>query len=360
MWPYFSLIIIPYLVYYLFLSISKKKNAVHWSISSFFLIWLFLLMFRHESIGIDIENYHNMYDNLSYQTIKEIIYSFDIEKGYSIWNKLCYLIYNDFQVFLALTALFCIIPIWVFYYKRTENALFTIALFLIIAPFTMYFSGLRQSMAMSFVFPAFVFVRDKKILPFALITLLAFTFHQSALIMLLLYPLYYLRLNRVGVFLITLFAVLSFIGARYVFSFSQLFFGERYEERYGAMDDNGAFGMFVLLFVFFVYCNNVLDYEKLGSEFKALRNILAFTVIVQALASVNLIIMRINYYFLPLLPILFAQTSINPIKNYKSIVEIATVIISAFFTCRFVISIYNGTLYDTDILQVFPWISCWK
>lgn len=361
MWPYFALIIIPPLVYLLFLSQTKKKEkTARWGISSFFFIWLFLLMFRHESVGVDLENYHFMFDSYSTSSVKDIIYSLGIEKGFSLWNKFCFLINNDFQVFLAFTAIFCVVPIWMFYFKRTENVLFTILLFLIIAPFTMYFSGLRQSMAMAFVFPAFIFARDKRILLFTLTVLLAFTFHQSALIMGLIYPLYHMKLNKMGAALITLITVLVLIGARYFFSFILTFFGERYEERYGTIDDNGAIGMFILFLTLFVYCNIVLDFDKLDKEYKGIRNIMVFVVMLQAFASVNNMIMRINYYFLPLLPILIAKTSTSPRPQYKDITKTATIIISVFFAYRFVMGVYNGTIYNTDILQTYPWTPCWK
>lgn len=352
--PYFILVIIPIIIAILEMNKKSEKNK---SIVLFFLIMFIVLSLRNIKCGIDLANYNYLFKENSRMTFNELI-QFYYLKGeilYHLLNKIISLITNNFQIFLTIIATICMIPIAILYKKESKNPILTIALFLTVAPFSMFFSGLRQSIAMAIVIIAFKFIKEKKLVPYIITILIASGFHQSAIIMLILYPLYHAKITKKWLIVVVPLMITIFIFKNQIFS-TIILFSAKYAERYNVITSTGAYSILILLILFDIYCFVFTDKDKETKEFIGLRNFLLCATCIQFFASINNVVMRINYYILLFIPILIPMVYNNSSIRYKKIVRMATTVMCIFFITYFFINAYTSS----DILNIYPYIPFWE
>ena len=355
MTPYFLLLGLP-AFFSLFREKKKTENkASMFSLDVFFLIFLAILSLRSYQVGVDLKNYLYFFNQV--QGVGFIdLFSRYLEPGYFVLAKLTQIFTKNFQVLIALISFLTVIPLWKMYRKESENAYLTVILFATVAPFTVYFSGLRQILAVTLGIPAYYYTKKKKLVQFVLTVGLAFIFHQSALLLFILYPLYHIKLNK-NTFYFAVPALLTvvFFG-KDIFKLLLPLLGERYVQRYSTVTSTGAYTVLILLFVFAVYSYIIPDEKTLDPDTLGLRNILLLCVAIQSFAPVNTIAMRMNYYFLIFIPILIPKIAGAAKPNYKKLSSMSVVVMNLVFTVWFFYNAYRGG----DVLNVFPYIPFWR
>ena len=161
--PYYLLFCIPIFVHFLNKKATPfKRNLIA---GSFFLILIIMLSLRSVECGTDLKGYLSYFEKARNISWKEVFHQ-GLEPGYGFFQKVVSLFSAGFNVFLTLVALISIVPIWVLYASERENALLAVLAFTAIAPFSMYFSGLRQILAMGIGIIAWFFVRKKRFVLF--------------------------------------------------------------------------------------------------------------------------------------------------------------------------------------------------
>lgn len=358
MFPYYILIGVP-AVTYLVLGIARidSKRQTRITVDFFFFIMLVLLMFRAESVGTDIVGYKNHFINysaLSFDQIIDGILSGEFETGYVLLCRIIGTFTDNFRYVLVACALIALVPVWSFYRKEEKYGFFLSVMFANVAPFTMYFSGLRQAMAMAFAIPAYYFCKNKKPIKFVIIVLVAFLFHRSALILFLMYPIFRLKLKTPAQYLwIIPPIILVFVFKTQIFSFLLEFSGDKYYSRYASgVHQTGAVSVLLFLVALVAISFIFPDSEKLNEDDIGLRNILLLSSILQIFAGVHSIAMRMNYYFLLFVPVAVARCFSKCEKNENPAL-LALLLLTAFTTVYF---FYHAST-DEDILQVFPYVS---
>lgn len=354
MLPYFILVIVPIIIA---ISEMNKKSEKNKGITIFFIIMFILLSLRDIKCGTDLGNYNYYFKVNSLMTFEELIkfHGINGEILYHLLNKIIYLVTDNFQVFLTIIAAICLVPIAKLYKKESKNPILTIALFLTVAPFNMFFSGLRQSIAMAIVIIAFKFIKEKKLFPYIIMIIVATGFHQSAFIMLLLYPLYHAKITKKWLIVIVPLMIMIFIFKNQIFS-TIILLSSRYAERYNVITSTGAYTILILLILFDIYCFVVTDKDKETKEFIGLRNFLLCSTCIQFFASINFVAMRINYYILLFIPILIPMVYDNSSIKYRKIAKLATTVMCIFFITYFFVNAYTGN----DILNIYPYIPYWE
>jgi hypothetical protein len=241
-------------------------------------------------------------------------------------------------VFLGVVALISTIPWWVLYAKESDNAVLSIAIFVAVAPFSMFFSGIRQILAMAFVVPVWYCVKHKKWLLFALSVLLACTLHSSAWIIALILPLYYLKITKKWLFfLVPVWAgVLALNKPLFEFLVRFVGLGEQ------LATETGAYTVLILLGIFTVYSFFLPDENHMDRDTRAMRNILILTVFIQCFAPVHTLAMRMNYYFLPFIPVLITRIDHRARYEMEKIANISTIVMVVFFTFWFLRGLARG------------------
>jgi len=360
MLPYYVMVGVP-AIFALYLSkirgTARTKNKI--VIDAFFLIWMILLCLRSEEVGtdLDIYKYHFMnYPRLSWRNIFSGILSGQFEAGYVLLSKLMSYVTSNFRWVIVSTAGISVIPLWKLYREEENAGFLSVVMFLNIASFPMYFSGLRQAMAMAFMVPCYRFCKEKRLWKFLPMVFLAFLFHRSALILLLMYPVYHARLKKQ----IHILYLLPLIGVVYyfkipIFRFLFMFMEGTYGDYSAGIHATGAYSVLLLLVVLLIYAFFVPEQQKMDEETVGLRNLMILSVLFQTFAGAHSIAMRMNYYYLPLIPLLIARVVERSKMRYESLIKVSVISMVLFFTIYYFYKAYTGT----DILQIYPYYPLW-
>ena len=355
MLPYFCLIGFPLSIACFPRVNRKKKKSL--SIGVFFVFLAVLLALRDRTVGVDLNNYNYYFSRISATPWNGLGRMGGLEYGFIFYNKLISIITTSFQWFLAITAIVCIIPIAYVYIKHGHHDMLEIILFMNMSTFMMLFSGLRQAIAFSLGILAYHFVTKKKLYPYLLLAGIAFLFHKSALILLILYPVYHMKLKKAHLLFINPALAMIFVKPTSIFTLLMKLFGGAYLEKYSTViSDTGAYTMIILFIIFSIFSFIITDEKKLDEETYGLRNILLLTTVLQFFATINTLVMRFNYFFIILIPLLISRVIVNAKDRYRQVAVLANIVICFFFLLYFFYNGYNGT----DILCVFPYVPFWN
>jgi len=338
-------------------TIEKYRKKQKKILMLFFVLYFAILALRHRSIGVDMSGsyfyYFSLYGNADWKYFANI--AIDSEPAFPVLCKAVYTITNNEQVFTAVLAMLILFPVAYLYVKESENALMTIALFVITPLFHMFFSTIRQSIAMALMVPLYYFTKQKNLIPYFLIIGVAFLFHNSALVMLPFYWIYHVRVNKNWLLVIAPMLILSYVFNERLFIFSLRFLGDRYVERYGEIVSTGAYAMLLLYMIFAVYSFMIPDTKLLDQDTIGLRNLLLFSVVLQSFAPLNNVAMRLNCYYILFHPLVIPRIANRATGRNKQIAFVSRAVICNFF---FVYFIYNGYA-GSDTLEIFPYLPFW-
>lgn len=352
--PYYALICLPlifaifYELFYEKYDLRQKKN---YTIVIFFTIYYILLAFRGKYIGVDTARYLSIHETISNYTWKEVFSAYSgSDIGYYILDKIVGTIFVNEQWILIITSLIIIVPIATMYYKESKNCLVSIALFMVLPTFQMNFSGIRQAIAIAFVAPAMEFVKEKKLLKFVIVVFFASLFHNSAVIMLAMYPLYHATLKLKHLWIAIPIGLIIFRFNEQIYLFILGFMGDKYEERYAEITETGAYTMIIVFIMFAIYAFVMVDEKKLSAYEKGYRNFLILVVFLQMFVPINSIAMRMNYYFIILVPIIITQVTTKLRTKDGRIILVALFLIYMIFTIYYV-----DKSASVDSLDIYPY-----
>lgn len=353
MFPYFILVGIPLVINFFMLGDrDEKKNRI--LITVFFILFFLLLALRSEKIGCDLIGYKSMYEKYGKTSWKNIFNSREeIEVGYAVLCKLVYSTNASFHAFMVVVAIIEIAPLMILYREEIENAFLSIVLFLIVGIFPMLFSGLRQSIAVSFGAIAFLLLKKRKFILFIIIVFLATTFHTSAFMLFFMLPLYYLKITKKWLIVVVPLIVVMMIFNVQIFSALAKLLPEKYDSY--KIEKTGAFAMLLLYIFFAVYAYVASDESLIGKETIGLRNFLLFSIALQIFAAVNTLAMRMNYYYIIYIPLLLPKVMKYSNKSFVEVNMLAELVMILFFLLYY----FYGAYYGADILQIYPYQFYW-
>ena len=350
--PYFFLVLCSFSPLLLLEKRIRKKSLSNISFVIFFFLLTVLLSLRADSIGNDTLNYIYIYQNDSQLSIKDIFYYFD-EPFFRILMKAIYGIAGDhYRWMFFIIALITVIPIAVLFVKESDSPIITISIFLISSNFVMLFSGLRQSIAIALGVVAYYFVKKRKVVLYFIIVIIAVMFHNSAFMLILMYPLYHLRLTTKSLYFIVPTFLVVWIFNKPIFLWLSSFISDMYEV---TIKNTGAISMLLLLVMFVAFSFVIPNEEKIDDDTIGLRNLLLLCLFVQIFASINSLAMRLNYYYLIFLPILVPKIINKSTYSMGQVAVLSKVIISIFFLAYFFI-ISPGD----NSLNTFPYLFYWQ
>lgn len=350
MLPYYILIGVPVIFSLIRIKPLDEKLQKRIAVIVFFSILFLMMSLKAVNIGNDTANY--LY---KFQHIQNMSWGYAIsnttEPAFVILIKIVQLFTKDYQIFLTVCAAIITIPMAWFYAKHSEIVALTIALFVIQSNFAMIFSGLRQSIAISLGIFAYEMVRKKKIIFFLLIVLLAFWFHNSAFMLLFLYPVYHLSITpRRLVFVIPVILVLMVFN-RPIFMFLNSFLTDYYE---GSILETGAYMMLFLFILFAAMAYIFPDEDEMDEETNGMRNILLLAIVIQIFASIHPLAMRMGYYYTLFIPLLLPKIMVKS-RMLRQFAVVATVGMTVIFLVYFFIRMPSH-----DPLNIIPYHFFWE
>ena len=330
---------------------SRKKKYV-----SFFILFLGLFLIvglRNPSMGADLkpgvfEGYLGRFQYIAGQDWRYLLFdgrnAYELgsyETGYVALNKLIGLFGTSYQHLIICVTFFSLFPIFLVYRKHSQKFEFSIIIYLALTCFLAVFSALRQACAIAICFCSYRFLKEKKLIPFVLVVLFASLFHKTALLFLLAYPFYRIRISRkTRLFTLGLIGIVFLLRTQ-IFKLVVNILGKDYE-----VDNNGA--IMFLLFLIVLYVALTL-FSKNEKETNSLMNIFLLLILCQCFAGVHSFVARVGYYFMPFLGLLIPK-SLKGMKVGNKIV-FAPIFIS-FFVVYGLYAIYSS---GDSWAMAYPW-----
>ncbi|WP_270547006.1 EpsG family protein [Butyricimonas paravirosa] len=177
---YFSIFLKCALPFIFFFSYKKTKISTlsKWIIA---VLLIFICGFRDFNVGFDTESYYDSF----------VTSTFLISENYEVtWTTICffvkYLLNTDFQMVLLIYAIICILPIVLVSSRDSRLPYLSLLLYILSGYYFLSFNIIRQVAAVSFCLLSISFIAKRKYKIAALMPIVAFFFHKTAIIFVLL------------------------------------------------------------------------------------------------------------------------------------------------------------------------------
>ncbi len=275
-----------------------------------FFMGLMLFLFaalRDETVGTDILGYCIDFEKDGRWTLSQILnasssYTQSRDPVFHVFLHFLARISKDPQIMLVAVGLLVAIGFSVFVYYQKGSVLVYYFLFVTLRIFPFTLSGLRQAMAMAFVFMAFAALQNRKHFLFLLLTAFGGLFHESAYVFLLALPLVKFKSTIVvGVFATIITFVNTLTRNRLVAWLAANLLGGRFANyastAVGASFEGGTtFFVYVMILavVMLFYPVFKQSYKDTGAMFRLASVAMMFSVIGQSMPNM----FRIAYYFI--------------------------------------------------------------
>lgn len=347
----------------LILALYSKKHNISKSIFFIviFVMWAAIIGLRHPSMGHDLRygdsnGYWGMYRVIGKSSWSDVLNKeyLNYETGYAIFNKLLYTISENAQFLLIVSAIIAMGAVMWLICKYSKSPLLSVIIYLSLPAFLINFSGIRQSIAVAITMYSFRFIKEKKLIPFIVLVIIANRFHSSAIVFLAAYPIYHLKTHKdiLKVGSVLLFPIV-YVFRVPLFNIMARLLGE---------NDTATATNAIMLFLFFalIYFFCLLFEDKENKEQIGYRNLFYVACIFQAFSGVSNLAMRVGYYFMIYLALLFPEIIISQDKQIlnleKENIKVkphsnSTIMYTAvfiFFLCWGIYSISTATWAETN------------
>lgn len=349
--------LIYYFIYGIFILIGflslKQKNKKILYIYTIILILLFAL--RSERMGIDLHynlkyGYLGSFDYLSKLSWKEILTNsyLNYEIGYRILNRLIGVFTHNRQVLLFICALISIFPIGYVITKESKMPMLSFIIYMGLPSFVLLFSGLRQGIALGLVFLSINYIKQKKLIKFLLLVLIASLFHKSALVFIVAFPIYWIKDTSIMRILSILVLIFMFLFRYYIFTFFNTTFNLEL-----IPDNNNSINLLLALVTLYIICSlfNTYQFKKISGYL----NIFYCSCVIQVFGGLFGLALRVGYYFMIILVLLLPDILSNLSMENRKYREILYFLFMIFFIS---FGLYN--LYYTSWAQANPYFFYWQ
>lgn len=309
---------------------------------------IFLLGFRHPSMGVDLPVYLTSFHTLSNYSISELLANIPnirFEKGFVIFNYVIGKICESEQFFLFSCAVLSIAPIGYVFYKKSENLEISFIIYLGLQCFLICFSGLRQGIAVGLCYLSSLYIPLKKIKMFIFLNILAISFHSSAKLFFIAYLLYRITLSVKGRFISVIALLIVFIFKAPLFLVLSKILKDN-----SHIQDTGSLTLFVFFALIYIFC---FLQRKIDNQYNFYLNLFWIACFCQAFSGVFQTAIRAGYYFMIFLPLLLPKT-INSMENrsLKAVVAFIVVVSFALFGMN--------SLYIGSWTKSYPYLFFWE
>lgn len=309
-----------------------------------FVILFTISAFRAPHVGTDTANYIHGFNLIASQDFESIFSIVRWEIGYTLLNKLISLVSNNSQAIIIVTSFFILFFMIYAIKKFSTNVVFSLYLFITLYYYFASFNLIRQFIAIAILLVGYEFIKERSFWKFLLTVIIASLFHQSALIFIMLYFLYGIRLNAKKIILIIfgfVFLIYSFdILIKFflkLFPYYQVYLDTAYFEGAGLLVP--LISASILLFGLFIKVTNSTD-----KEFDFLLIIMALSLLIGIFSMKVSLFNRFGYYT-NIFNILFIPKAITSVREKKLRIIYYYVVFSitmAYFLIRFVVEGWHG------------------
>lgn len=316
----------------------------------FFAVYMLCVCLRGVSVGVDTKSYARYFDTGSVFGWDLAYYYGGSEAGFALLSGIIAL-FGGHEFFFIVTGLISVIPLVVLYYRESENGLFCCSFFLISLLFEFFFSGVRQGLAIGFGLIAFFYVQKKRPLMFLMFVAIAASMHSSAVLLLIIYPLYYARITQKWIPLVIATMIVISLTREVLFGSVLLpMFGGDYLEGYSYLTGESDQGNLAILFlVLAVYACIMLDPKQSDPKTLGFRNLLLLVAAIHLFTPLHPVVCRVNYYFIPFFSIALSRVNNRAKPTLVPVVQAANFVLPVFFVAYFL-------FVKGDSLMIAPYV----
>ncbi len=257
---------------------------------------------RGYNVGADTFTYLSALDHYASLPKGEIlsaklVYPYDFEIAYFMLTKICALLGFSKTAFLFLIAIITYVPIFIAIHKLSVDPYLSILTYFAFGLFAYSLGIFRQMIAISIIICGIDFIKDRKLIKYALLVAIAMTFHTSSIIALALYFIYPFAW-KLNVRIALPAAAVSLVFGRPIISFVFSLFPSYSHYLNGKYDVQGGSYLMLLMYgiILVAYCiaNHIkkpVGYSKISFD------AIALSLVIQSLAYSMNIFGRIIGYF---------------------------------------------------------------
>lgn len=195
---------------------EKLANLIF--LSLMLLVCLFAMGFRDTSVGVDTVSYKQFFDDYVHYDWNKILTEKPtgngdtVELGLKILMKLCADIYPNYYFYQFIFSSIYLLLIFNFIYKHTSNVVLAFAIFLGGGLYMQTFNIARQMLAIAFTAYSMTYILDRKFIKALLLIWIAYLFHSSSVLALIMFVVYFISKNKYILMLTPLLLVIAVLS----------------------------------------------------------------------------------------------------------------------------------------------------
>lgn len=178
------------------------------------LLFITIAALRGASVGTDTASYIHDYSVVKLYTFEQIIESYSDNPGYYLVSKVFSEWGVSVQVWFAIVEALYIYSVSRLIYRFSKDPGLSYILFVTIGFYAFSLAGLKQTVAMSFIFIGYRYLYDSKYVRYVLFVVLASLFHLSSLVFLFAVVIHFIKKSRFY------YALLSILFVIWMFSYN--------------------------------------------------------------------------------------------------------------------------------------------
>lgn len=316
---YICVAIWPLIVQYIYknkpLAIGKKRIKKNKYILFALLPIFLILAFRGESMGADTGTYMHQFLNTINTPLESVIANSRMEVGYLIFVKLITYITHNPLFYQIICISFIIYGLYSFLKElEIEDALLFIYFYCTLGVFFFMFTGTRQCLAMGICLFSYKFLKQNQYFKFLLCVLLAFYFHKSAILFIIVLFIYNRKVNIMNTIV---YSIMAFVIGRNLNSIQQ-WFNDTLDYTY-SIEYTGNGMIFLIVLLAFSVFSMIMIYNRDGGfnvnkKTRILININFITLVFWIMRLQTRVAERPSYYFI-FFSCAFYANALNRIKN---------------------------------------------
>jgi len=272
---------------------TKWKKAVYLAIT-FGWMW-FLATFRY-NIGFDYDSYIDIFDQLTQSGSIKTMLDKGFEPGFLLLTRFMTFFVQSSVVMYGIYSAIIFIPVAWFIYKYCDTAWLSTWLFVTLAFFPTELNFIRQGIACSISLLGYKFLREKKLLPYLLIVLLAASFHKTALILIPIYFLCHIKLNKKLAIFYASATLVAYMTSEFILDFVTRHIFSSY---IGTIWLTEGFPLYFIIIPIGIFATCVAFYpfwKKRDPDSSMLLNLIMFSTIIWIFITRHFILERFSMY----------------------------------------------------------------
>ena len=294
------------------LQLRKKKENTYVLIICAILV--LLAAFRSDEVGADTEGYRLQYLNMGvYTSFQDLVDRFTYYYlGYYIPCKFFFQLGLPVQVWFGFIEAIYLFSMVSMINKFSEDKIFSLMVYVTIGLFPFSMAGLKQTLAMSLMMLSFVSFTEKKYLFSGILVFLVYYTHQSALIFLGAFPMYYYRNTKWLIPLSLVASLVVFLNGYYFMELMvDILDNEKWED-YLVHESNYTY----VTFIFYTVITTIAAFNfkrYISAEPNYSKLMLALSIMgcgLQLLAGISPSLFRLAYLYTPFMMILLPNTAV--------------------------------------------------